>query len=223
MGKRGAARHSSTSFSFSQKFHNYAWSRKTFNWWRWSKFQLLLAKPLDASFHGIYTRTVSSLLLFSFGTFDSFLFIWCGEKLSVYCKQKTHKLVYKSSGNQLLKTYCPNEYTVLPNKDWEAKKVTKALWVGHDTTWTWTKPVFKIVILKKILWWFHVPHNTVDGKGGLSNNVLVIFPSFVHILATKPMSKQSRALGQVSGGHWVEFRAEFWLFFSLNFQNSSNF
>ena len=49
----------------------------------------------------------------------------------------------------------------------------------------------------------------MDGKGGLSNNVLVIFPSFVHILATKPMSKQSRALGQVSGGHWVEFRAEF--------------
>ena len=51
--------------------------------------------------------------------------------------------------------------------------------------------------------------NKVDGKGSLSNNFSVIFPSFVHFLATKPMAKQSRALGQVSGGHWVEYRAEF--------------
>ena len=28
---------------------------------------------------------------------------------------------------------------------------------------------------------------TVDGKGGLSNNFSVIFPSFVHLLATKPI------------------------------------
>ena len=53
------------------------------------------------------------------------------------------------------------------------------------------------------------PDNTVDGKGGLSNNFSVIFPSFVHLLATKPMAKQSRASGQLSGGHWVEYRAEF--------------
>ena len=51
--------------------------------------------------------------------------------------------------------------------------------------------------------------STVDGKGGLSNNFSVIFPSFVHLLATKPMAKQSRASGQLSGGHWVEYRAEF--------------
>ena len=50
---------------------------------------------------------------------------------------------------------------------------------------------------------------TVDGKGGLSNNFSVIFPSFVHLLATKPMAKHSRASGQLPGGHWVEYRAEF--------------
>ena len=51
---------------------------------------------------------------------------------------------------------------------------------------------------------------TVDGKGGLSNNFSVISPSFVHLLAIKPMVKQSRASGQLSGqlsgGHWVESR-----------------
>ena len=46
--------------------------------------------------------------------------------------------------------------------------------------------------------------STVDGKGSLSNNFSVIFPSFVHLLATKHMDKQSRASGQLSGGHWVE-------------------
>ena len=46
--------------------------------------------------------------------------------------------------------------------------------------------------------------STVDGKGSLSNNFSVIFPSFVHLLATKHMAKQSRASGQLSGGHWVE-------------------
>jgi hypothetical protein len=46
--------------------------------------------------------------------------------------------------------------------------------------------------------------STVDGKGSLSNNFSVIFPSFVHLLATKRMAKQSRASGQLSGGHWVE-------------------
>ena len=50
---------------------------------------------------------------------------------------------------------------------------------------------------------------TVDGKGSLSNNFSVIFPNFVHLLATKPMAKQSRTSGQLSGGHWVEYRAEF--------------
>ena len=48
-----------------------------------------------------------------------------------------------------------------------------------------------------------------DGKGGLSNNFSVIFPSFVHLFATKPMAKHSRASGQLPGGHWVEYRAEF--------------
>ena len=50
---------------------------------------------------------------------------------------------------------------------------------------------------------------TVDGKGGLSNNFSVIFPCFVHLLASKPIAKQSRASGQLPGGHWVEYRAEF--------------
>ena len=53
--------------------------------------------------------------------------------------------------------------------------------------------------------------NTVDGKGSLSNNFSVIFPSFVHLLATKHMDKQSRASGQISGGHWVEYRAEIFI------------
>ena len=53
-------------------------------------------------------------------------------------------------------------------------------------------------------------HITVDGKGSLSNNFSVIFQSFVHLLATKAMAKQSRASRQLSGGHWVEYRAEFW-------------
>ena len=43
----------------------------------------------------------------------------------------------------------------------------------------------------------------VDGKGGLSDKFLVIFPLFVPLLATKLMAKWSRAPGQLSGGHWV--------------------
>ena len=54
----------------------------------------------------------------------------------------------------------------------------------------------------------------MDGKGSLSNNFSVIFPSFVHLLATKPTAKQSTA----SGGHWVEYRAEFLTLFFSNFQ-----
>jgi hypothetical protein len=46
-------------------------------------------------------------------------------------------------------------------------------------------------------------------KALISNKFSVIFPSFVNLLATKPMAKQSRASGQLSGGHWVEYRAEF--------------
>ena len=61
------------------------------------------------------------------------------------------------------------------------------------------------------------------GRGGLSKNFWIIFPSFVHLLANKHMAKQSRASGQLSGGHWVEYRVEFWLFFSSIFQNFSNF
>ena len=57
----------------------------------------------------------------------------------------------------------------------------------------------------------------------LSKNFWIIFPSFVHLLANKHMAKQSRASGQLSGGHWVEYRVEFWLFFSSIFQNFSNF
>ena len=45
--------------------------------------------------------------------------------------------------------------------------------------------------------------NTVDGKGGLSDNFLVIFPFFVPLSVTKFMAKWSRAPGQLSGGHWV--------------------
>ena len=52
-----------------------------------------------------------------------------------------------------------------------------------------------------------VEHSTVDGKGSLSNNFSVIFPSFVHLLATKPMAKQFRASSQLSGGHMDEYRA----------------
>ena len=46
--------------------------------------------------------------------------------------------------------------------------------------------------------------STVDNKGSLSNNFSVIFPSFAHLLATKPIAKQSRASGELSGGHWIE-------------------
>ena len=43
----------------------------------------------------------------------------------------------------------------------------------------------------------------------LSNKISLIFGSFVHLLATKPMAKQSRASGQLSGGDWFEYRVEF--------------
>ena len=42
----------------------------------------------------------------------------------------------------------------------------------------------------------------------LSKKILLIFPSFVHLLATKPMAKLSNASGQSSGGLWVKNRAE---------------
>ncbi len=45
---------------------------------------------------------------------------------------------------------------------------------------------------------------TVDGKGSLSNKFSLIFASFVHLLATKPMPKWSRTPGQLLGGDWVE-------------------
>ena len=56
-----------------------------------------------------------------------------------------------------------------------------------------------------------IPTNTVDGKGGLSNNFSVIFLSFVHLLATKPMVKWSLASALASRQEvhiWVENRAE---------------
>ena len=66
---------------------------------------------------------------------------------------------------------------------------------------------------------WHSLHYTVDDKGGLKNNFSIIFPSFVHLLATKPMAKQSRALDQLAGGHLVEeYREEFGFFFPSNFQ-----
>ena len=49
----------------------------------------------------------------------------------------------------------------------------------------------------------------MDGKYGLNGNVLAIFPFFMPLLVTKLMAKWSRAPGQLSGVHWVQFRAKF--------------
>ena len=38
---------------------------------------------------------------------------------------------------------------------------------------------------------------------------------FLHLLATKPMAKQSRALGQVLGGHWVSTGQNFDFFLQI--------
>ena len=65
--------------------------------------------------------------------------------------------------------------------------------------------------------------NFIWANPKISNTFLPIFPSFVNSLSTKPMAKWSRAPGQFLGGQWVEHKAEFWLFFLSNFQNSSNF
>ena len=43
----------------------------------------------------------------------------------------------------------------------------------------------------------------------ISNNFSPIFPSFVHLLSNKPMTKWSRAPGQFLGGQWVEHKDEF--------------
>ena len=45
----------------------------------------------------------------------------------------------------------------------------------------------------------------------ISSSFSPIFPSFVYLVLTKPMNKWSRTPGQVSGGHWVEHKTEFWL------------
>ena len=50
--------------------------------------------------------------------------------------------------------------------------------------------------------------STVDGKASVSNIFSVIFPSFVYLLATKPMAKWYRASEESSGGLWVENKAE---------------
>ena len=42
----------------------------------------------------------------------------------------------------------------------------------------------------------------------LSIKFSLVFPSFVHLLATKPMVKWSMASGQSSRGVWVENKAE---------------
>ena len=52
----------------------------------------------------------------------------------------------------------------------------------------------------------------------MSNTFSPIFPSFVYLLSAKPMAKSSRAPGQFLGGQWVEYKAEFWLFFFQIFQ-----
>ena len=46
------------------------------------------------------------------------------------------------------------------------------------------------------------------GQPHISNIFSPIFPSFVNLLSTKPMAKWSRTPGQLSGGHWVEHKAE---------------
>ena len=43
----------------------------------------------------------------------------------------------------------------------------------------------------------------------ISNTFSPIFPSFVHLLSTKPMILWSIAPGQFLGGQWVEHKAEF--------------
>ena len=47
----------------------------------------------------------------------------------------------------------------------------------------------------------------------ISSSFSPIFPSFGHLVPIKPMANWSRTPGQLSGGHRVEQRAEFWFFF----------
>ena len=68
----------------------------------------------------IYLRTVSSLLLFSFGTFDSFLLGLAAIECMVHvacCSAQKAQTVHKpelvhQSRQQLLRAYSPNVYTV---------------------------------------------------------------------------------------------------------------
>ena len=57
----------------------------------------------------------------------------------------------------------------------------------------------------------------------LSIKFSLVFPSFMYLLATKPMVKRSRSSGQSSGGLWVENKAEIWFFFLSNFSKLFNF
>ena len=54
-------------------------------------------------------------------------------------------------------------------------------------------------------WDFHI--GQLDNPR-LSHKISLIFASFVHLLATKPMAKGSKASGQSSGGLWVKNMAE---------------
>ena len=63
----------------------------------------------------------------------------------------------------------------------------------------------------------------VQDNPRLSNKISLIFSSFVHLLATKPMAKWSQASGQSARGLWGKNRAEICLFLSNLFNFSAIF
>ena len=98
--------------------------------------------------------------------------------------------------------------------------------ITQCSLWNWPLKYCGSNNYEKLMTLYMTPNyhsgNFIWANPKISNAFSHIFPSFVHLLSTKPMSR-SRAPGQFLGGQWGEYKAEFWLFFLSNFQNSSNF
>ena len=62
--------------------------------------------------------------------------------------------------------------------------------------------------------------NTVDGRGKISNNFLLIFPSFLCLLSTKLMAKWSRVPSQLSWGQKLSTKVNFDIFSSSQFSKN---
>ena len=70
---------------------------------------------------------------------------------------------------------------------------------------------------KVILMYYH-SGKFIWANPKISSSFSPIFPSFVYLVSTKPLAKWSKSPAQLSGGHWVEYKAEFWFFFFQIFE-----